>query len=79
MDAISYRGYLIKPAPLQLSDSKEWTIEICISKDRGDSVNERKYCAGNTFKTKEEATQHCINFGKQIINGDSENCSVVDL
>ena len=79
MSEIPYKGYLIHPAPLQLRDSEEWTIEICISKHRDDSVTERKYSAGNTFKTEEEAIQHCIDFGKQIIDGDSENCTVTDL
>lgn len=79
MSEIPYKGYLIKPAPLQLRDSGEWTMELVISKHRGNSVAERKYSAGNTFKTEEEAIQHCINFGKQIIDGDSDNCTVTDL
>jgi hypothetical protein len=79
MSAIPYKGYLIHPAPLKLIDSEEWTIEICISKHRSDSVTERKYSAGNIFKTREEAIQHCINFGKKIIDGDSEHCTVTDL
>jgi hypothetical protein len=79
MDKIPYKGYLIHPTPFQLTTSGEWTIELCISKHRDDSVTERKISAGNTFKTEKEAIQHCINFGKQIIDGESEDCSVADL
>ena len=79
MSEIPYKGYLIRPTPLQLRDSGEWTIEIYISKHRGNSVTERNYSAGNKFKTEEEAIQYCINYGKQIIDGDSENCTVTDL
>ena len=79
MKKIPYKGYLIHPAPLQVTASGEWTIELYISKDRGDSVTERKFSAGNTSKTKKEAIQHCIRFGKQIIDGESKNCTVADL
>jgi len=79
MDKIPYKGYLIHPTPLQVTTSGEWTIELCILKHRDDSVMERKFSAANTFKTEEEAIQHCINFGRQIIDGESENCSVADL
>ncbi len=79
MSEIPYKGYLIRPTPLQLRDSGEWTIELYISKHRDNSITQGKYSAGNTFKTEEEAMQHCINFGKQIIDGDFENCTVTDL
>jgi hypothetical protein len=79
MEKIPYKGYLIHPTPLQVTTSGEWTIELCISKHRGDSVTERKFSTGNTFKTEKEAIQHCINFGRQIIDGESENCTVADL
>ena len=79
MEKIPYKGYMIHPTPLQLATSGEWTIDLCISKHRDGSVTEKKFDARNTFKTKKEAVQHCINFGMQIIDGKSEKCTVVDL
>lgn len=79
MNGIPYKGYEIRPTPMQLADTGEWNMELYISKDSGNEITERKFSAGNTFTTKEEAIQHCINFGKQIIDGKSENCTVADL
>ncbi len=79
IDSVPYKGYLIQAAPYQLADSGEWTINISIWHDTGSAVNIRNFSAANTFKTKEEAVQHCINFGRQIIDGKSEDCTVTDL
>jgi hypothetical protein len=79
MEKITYKGYLIHPTPQQVRTSGEWTINLCISKDSGGSVTEKIFSDGNTFKTEKEAIQHCIDFGRQIIDGDSENCTVADL
>ena len=79
MNKIPYKGYLIRPTSVQLVDTGRWNIEIYISKDRGSEITERKFSASNTFNTQEEAIQHCVNFGKQIIDGKSENCTVGDL
>lgn len=74
-----YKGYVIEAAPYQLSNSREWIIKICIQHNIGDKIISRNFSAANTFKTKEEATQHCIDFGKRIIDGEIENCTVTDL
>lgn len=79
MNVITYKGYSIRPTPLRLGDTGDWTVELYISKDKGNEIKERKYSEGNTFKTEKEAAMHCINFGKQIIDGKSENCTVVDF
>jgi hypothetical protein len=39
----------------------------------------KPFSASNTFKTKEEAIAHCYNFGKEIIDGKYENCTLDDL
>lgn len=79
MNEVWYKGYKIMPATLQLVESGEWTIDLYIGKDKGNEWVERKFSAANTYKTKEEAISHCINFGKRIIDGKSENCTVADL
>jgi hypothetical protein len=79
MNGIPYKGYLIRPAPLQLADIGEWSLELYIAKDRGSDITWRKFSAANSFKTEDDAIKHCVNFGKQIIDGKSENCSVEGL
>jgi hypothetical protein len=79
LDPAPYKGYLIQAAPYQLAESGEFTIDIYILHDSGDPIRKRKFSAANTFKTKQEAIQHCIEFGRQIIDGKIENCTVTDL
>lgn len=79
MDTISYKGYQIHAAPCQLADSGQWTIDIHISVERGGETKWRKFSAGNTFVTKDEATRHCFNYGKRIIEGEVPECTVSDL
>jgi hypothetical protein len=79
MSKFPYKGFWIHPTPLQLRDTGEWPMELVIEKQTNTGVVERRFSAGNTFKTEEEAIQHCINFGKRIIDGESENCTVADL
>lgn len=79
MDSAPYKGYFIQAAPYRLVDSGEFTINIHISRDTRNAVNIRNFNAGNTFKTEEEAIYHCIEFGRQVIDGKFENCSVNDL
>ena len=76
---IPYKGYFIHPAPLKLADTGEWSLELYIGKDKGNEYAQRKFSAANTFKTEKETTDHCVNFGKQIIDGKAENCTVADL
>lgn len=79
MDKMSYNGYEIMAVPYQLAESKEWTVEIRILKHRSDQVASRQFSASNTFTSRDEAMAHCFSFGRQIIDGKSENCTVVDL
>lgn len=79
MEEFYYKGYLIRPSPVQLTETMYWSMELYISKHRDDAVSEKKFTNANTFKTKNEAIQHCINFGIQIIDGYFDDCSVEDI
>lgn len=74
-----YKGFIICPQPQKLAKTKEWTTRIFIEKYRNGKVTVRPFFAGNTFKSKEEAIQHCINFGMHIVDGTLDGCSVNDL
>jgi hypothetical protein len=73
MDKMSYNGYEIMAVPYQLADSGEWAVNIIMH--HSDQVASRQFSASNTFKTRQEAIQHCFAFGQQIIDGKSENCT----
>jgi hypothetical protein len=78
MRIIIYKGYVIRPAPLLLTDGR-WNHEVYVSRDRGNEVIERKFSSASLFATREEAISHCVNFARQIIDGTVPNCSVSDL
>ncbi len=85
---LQYKGYEIRATPLQLPESRKWTLDIEIvrrpqrSKHRrktGDAVNLRSFSAQNKFSTQEEAIARCFAFGKRIIDGKVKGRTVVDL
>lgn len=73
-----YKEYVIRPAPLPLTDGR-WNHEVYVVRDRGYEVVERKFYSAATFAMRAEAVVHCIAFGKQIIDGRVPNCSADDL
>lgn len=79
MSSVPYKGYVIDAAPYKLAESKRWSINIYIRHDTGDAINIKNFSTANTFETKEEAIQSCIDFGRRIIDGEIENCSASDL
>lgn len=79
MDVAPYKGFEIQAVPLESPDSGKWQINIQIVRHRADGVRSRNFSAGNSYSTREEAVKHCFQFGKQIIDGQSPNCSVSDL
>ena len=64
---VSYKEFLINPTPYKLA-TDDWTIRVEILKDKGPSIAGIYYLASNKYKTREEAEENCINFGKQIID-----------
>ncbi len=76
---LQYKGYEIRATPLQLPESREWTLDIEIVRHPGDAVNLRPFSARNKFRTQEEAIARCFAFGKRIIDGKVKGCTVLDL
>jgi hypothetical protein len=79
MKEIFYKGYLITVTPDQLADNHKWTTHVVISRDRGHSVTMKPFHASNIFDTKEQAIEHSLNFGIQIVDGQYKNCSLDDV
>ncbi len=76
---LQYKGYEIRATPLQLAESREWTISIEIVRASGGAVNVRPFSAQDKFQTQEEAIACCFAFGKRIIDGKVKDCTVLDL
>ncbi len=74
MERVEYKGYVIEANPDELADGGRWTTNITIERHDGEGVMADPFSAANTFDTKEEATAHCINFGRQIIDGQVSGC-----
>ena len=79
MNAINYKGFEIKATPNQLTESGDWTLNVYITLYKGSESLERNFCTADHFKTREDAVAHCHNFGRLIIDGKVQNCSVADL
>ena len=66
----NYRGYIIDAHPQQLAETQKWTVNITIERHHGSHINTRPFFDGKPiFKTKAEAIDACIDFGKRIIDG----------
>ncbi len=68
MERAGYKGYVIESNPRQLADGT-WSINVGIESHEGGCVRSANYHAANTFATDLEATEHGMNFGRQIIHG----------
>lgn len=75
MDRVQYKGYVIEAAPHQLADDNRWTVNVNIERHDDKGVDVRPFSASNTFETREEAIQHCLNFGRQIVDGQVSGCT----
>ena len=75
---IVYKDYEVHAASLLLS-SGEWSLEVHITSKRDDEIQTKPFKGSDTFFSEVEAIRHCLDFGKRIIDGEVEDCSVEDL
>ncbi len=73
-----YKDYEVHAASLLLP-SGEWNLEVHITAQRGDKIQTKPFTGSDTFFSEVEAIRHCLDFGKRIIDGEVEDCSVEDL
>lgn len=76
---ITYKGFVVRSTPMKLAVSKEWQIRVFITNLLGGSLHGKTFTAKNTYKTKEEADNNSIKFGKEIIDGICQDHSVSDM
>jgi len=75
MERVQYEGYEIEVRTGQLQDDGRWTLDINIWRDSGSETVVTPFSSSTTFATRDEAVQHCINFGRQIIDGKIPGCT----
>ena len=68
MESLEYKGYKIRATPHQLAKSKRWALEFQILSPNGKNSLAKMFSAVNTYETELEATLHCLNLGKRIID-----------
>ena len=78
MTRIPHKEFIIDAQPFHLQGDRSST-NVDIERHTGNEVRARHFTAWNAFSTETEAVAHCINFGRQIIDGRIEGCSVTDL
>ena len=76
---LPYRGFQIEEHTYQLAESREWAGKIQIWRANSLNIVGKPFIIGNTFASKNEAVLHAFNFGKQVIDGQVDGCSVEDL
>lgn len=79
MKKLHYKGFEIEATPYQLADTGLWTTHIYIWKHQGQGSTNKEFSSANPFRDREEAIKNCLNYGKQIINGQFEGRLVEDL
>ncbi len=66
---IQYKDYDLDSSPAKSYGKEEWMTSIHISKLSSDGYKSKPFYCKEAFETKEEADDHSINLGKQIIDG----------
>lgn len=71
-NAVTYKGYTIRPALRQLVDTGQWELNVFISwstEDKEEEEESRHFYSTGRYATEAEALVQCIAFGQQIIDG----------
>jgi hypothetical protein len=65
---IEYNGYVIEPTTRLKNKPYGWTLEVRIS-PAGRRTGIRRCRGPNMFANEELAVAHCLQFGRQIVDG----------
>ena len=75
MEAIHYKGFQIRAIPYRTSDSSAWRMKTNISRHMEEFRLTKSFYARNSFNFRDEALQHCLIFGMEIVDGEYPDCS----
>lgn len=65
---IEYNGHVIEPTTKRTEKADRWTLEVRITTP-DQSAGARRCRAPNTYPSKEVAVEHCLEFGRRIVDG----------
>ena len=71
-----YKGYGIRVRSSRLRDTDKWNTEIVIEHEVADKRILKKFVASNQWDDEKAAIAGCIQFGRRIIDGEVEGCTV---
>jgi len=75
LNQLSYKGFAITPRTFQIRGSSRWTLDLLI----GRHGSLRAFSDSRTYSTEESAITGCCAFGRRIIDGLVDDCTVDDL
>jgi hypothetical protein len=75
LNTFTYKGFAITARTFQIRGSGRWTLDILI----GRHSRLRAFSNTTTYLTEPDAIRGCCDYGRQIIDGRVENCSIRDL
>jgi hypothetical protein len=67
--SIEYKGFTIVATPHRLDAPVRWSLDIDISREEQGAVYARHFEAANIFPTEDEAVEHCLEFGRRVVDG----------
>lgn len=65
---IEYNGYMIESTTRLKDEPHGWSLEVLITSE-DPQAEDRRCRAPNTYPSKEVAVGHCLEFGRQIVDG----------
>jgi len=72
----TYKNYTIRSNSVYLSDTEQWKLTIAITWERSGGMTSRRFSGPITYSTRQEADDHGIAFGQQIVDGKVPGLSV---
>ena len=66
---VRYKDYDLDASSSKSTGNDVWMTSIHINKLSSDGYQTQPFYCKDAFKTKEEAEEHSINLGKQIVDG----------
>lgn len=65
---IEYNGHVIEPTTKRTDEADGWTLEVRITTP-DPSTGARRCRAPNRYPSREVAVEHCLEFGRRIVDG----------
>ena len=79
MNETTYKGFTIEAVPTGSPQDGTWNTKVSIGFYPETGPKGRDFTSLETFPTEKEAIAYCLQFGRDIIDGNVEGCSVRDL